>query len=124
MFTFDFRSHVTWIRIGIALVWLVFGLAFKALNAMPRHRRIVARVVGERAAGAVTTCVAVGEIGLGVWMLSGWCLTACVAVQMLALVAMNGLELRYARDLLLSPVGMVMANVVLITLGWYVALNG
>ena len=35
---------------------------------------------------------------------------------------MNALELRHARDLLLSPIGMVSANVVFLSIGWYVAL--
>lgn len=43
----DLSSSTTWLRLGIAGVWLVFGLLFKALGAVPRHRAIVARVVGE-----------------------------------------------------------------------------
>jgi hypothetical protein len=121
--TFDFGSHVTWMRIGIALVWLVFGLLFKALDAVPRHRRIVARVVGEARAGAVLWTVALAEIGLGLWMLAGRLLVVCVALQTAMIVAMNTLEIRRARDLLLSPWGMVAANAVFLALGWYVALH-
>jgi hypothetical protein len=55
-------------------------------------------------------------------MIVGRFLPLCVAIQTAALVSMNALELRRARDLLLSPVGMVGANVVLLSLGWYVAL--
>ena len=119
---FDPHSHFTWIRLGIALVWIVFGLVFKALGAVPRHRQIVARVVGEQRAQAVTLLVAIGEIGLGLWMLYGRYLPMCVGIQTLAIATMNALELRYARDLLLSPVAMVFANVILLGLGWYVAL--
>lgn len=121
---FDFRSPVTWLRIGIACVWLVFGLVFKALDAMPRHRRIVARVTGESRAQLVTNLVAFGEVGLGAWMLVGRFLPVCIAIQTAALVAMNALELRYARDLLFSPVLMVCANAALLAGGWYVALHG
>ena len=121
---FDFRSPVTWLRIGIACVWLVFGLVFKALDAMPRHRRIVARVTGGSRAQLVTNLVAFGEVGLGAWMLVGRFLPVCVAIQTAALVAMNALELRYARDLLFSPVLMVCANAALLAGGWYVALHG
>ncbi len=118
----DFRSHLTWIRLGIAFVWLLFGLLFKALDAVPRHRQIVARVVGADRAGIILWLVALSEIGLGAWMLVGRFLPACMAAQTLLIVAMNTLELRRARDLLLSPIAMVCANLVFLSLGWYVAL--
>lgn len=120
---FDFRSHLTWLRIGIALVWLVFGLLFKALDVMPRHREIVGRVIGIRFARAVVLLVALGEICLGLWMLVGRWLWICVLVQTVALVAMNALEIWRARDLLLAPRAMLVANAVLLALGWYLALQ-
>src|SRR5262249_26907598 len=40
MAPFDVRSHLTWMRVGIASVWLLFGLFFKALDGVPRHRQI------------------------------------------------------------------------------------
>lgn len=118
----DIDSHLTWLRLGIALVWLLFGLLFKALNALPRHRRIVARVVGEAHAAKILWLVALAEIGLGIWMLVGRQLVACMVAQTLLILTMNFLELRKARDLLLSPMAMVFANVVFLSLGWYVAL--
>jgi hypothetical protein len=114
-------SGLTWLRLGIASVWLLFGLFFKALGAVPRHRQIVARVVGEDRAGTVLWMVALGEIGLGLWMIAGRYLLVCAAIQTAFIAAMNTLELRHARDLLLSPIGMVSANVVFLSLGWYVA---
>ena len=121
---FDLHSHLTWIRAGIAIVWLLFGLLFKALDAVPRHRQIVSRVVGSEHAGVILWLVALTEIGLGIWMLVGRALVPCVALQTGLLIAMNTLELRYARDLLLSPIAMVCANIVFLSLGWYVALAG
>jgi hypothetical protein len=119
----DLHSPLTWIRLGIASVWLLFGLLFKALDAVPRHRQIVARVVGARASRRLTVMVAMGEAGLGLWMIYGRLLPLCVGIQTAVIVVMNTLEIRYARDLLLSPVGMVCANVVFLGLGWYVALS-
>ena len=118
----DFSVLRTWLRVGIAAVWLVFGLVFKALGALPRHRRIVARVVGERAAGPMTSLVAFAEVGLALWMLLGRGLLVCALAQTLMIAAMNACELRYARDLLVSPAGMVVANAIFLALGWYVAL--
>jgi len=120
----DFASPLTWLRCVIALVWLVFGGLFKALGALPRHRRIIARVVGEARAGPVLWLVAIGEVSLGLWMLYGRALVPCVALQSVALVAMNALELRFARDLLLYPRAMLVANVALLAAGWYVACTG
>jgi DoxX-like family len=124
MAPFDLHSHFTWLRLAIALVWLSFGLLFKALGMVPRHRQIVGRVIGEEHADAVLWMVALTEIGLSGWMLVGRFLPACVAVQTAFIAAMNTLELRRARDLLLSPVGMVIANAGFLSLGWYVALAG
>jgi hypothetical protein len=120
---FDWTAHRTWVRLAVAAVWLVFGLAFKAFDLVPRHRRIVSRVVGAGLAGPVTALVALGESALGLWMLSGLWLPACMSVQTLALVSMNVLELRLARDLLLAPRAMILANLILLGAGWYVALG-
>jgi hypothetical protein len=118
---FDVRSHVTWLRIGVAVVWLLFGLLFKALGAVPRHRQIVERVVGSDRAGLVLWMVALGEISLGIWMLVGIHLRFCMIVQTALIAAMNTLELLKARDLLLSPIAMLCANALFLSLGWYVA---
>jgi hypothetical protein len=121
--TIDIHSHLTtWLRFGVAFVWLLFGILFKAMAAVPRHRQIVVRVVGEKRAGAVLWLVVIAEVGLGVWMLAGRALPLCMVAQTSLIVAMNTLELRHARDLLLSPIAMVCANVVFLALGWYVAL--
>ncbi len=109
-------------RLGIALVWLLFGLLFKALDAVPRHRQIVARVVGTERAGAILWLVALTEIGLGGWMLVGHQLRLCMVIQTALIAAMNTLELWKACDLLLSPIAMVCANAVFLSVGWYVAL--
>lgn len=115
---------VTLLRIATAAVWLVFGVVFKLLGLAPRHRLIVASIVGEAAAGPVTLAVGAAETLLGLWVLSGIRPRTCAAVQTLAIAAMNTLELRSARGLLVAPVGMVCANVVFLAVVWYCALKG
>jgi len=107
----------------LAGVWSVHGLLCKTLGAVPRHRRIVARVVGERAAGPMTLAVGAGEIVLAVWILSGYQPRACAAVQTAMLASMNFFELRLAYDLLLAPLAMVAANAAFLGLAWYWALS-
>jgi hypothetical protein len=123
MAPFDFAEPTTWFRLGISGVWLFFGLVLKVLNGSPRHREIVGRVLGARWAAPVTVLVGVGECGIGLWMLSGRFLVPCVALQTAAIMAMNALEIRRARELLLTPWGMVAANTVLLAAAWYTALT-
>ena len=63
---FPEASLLDGVRIAIGLVWIVFGLLFKVANLVPRHRRIVARVVGERFSGSIVFAVGLAEAGLGV----------------------------------------------------------
>lgn len=67
--------------------------------------------------------VGLGEVVLGVWVLSGWRPRLCAAAQTAALLAMNTLELIFAQELLLSPIGMVLANILFLSAVWYAALN-
>jgi len=109
-------------RIAVATVWLVFGLVFKLLRLVPRHERIVARILGDRVAPVLTRLIGLGEITVGVWMLSGLFAPWCALAQTLLVVTMNAIEIQKARDLLLAPWPMVAGNSVLIALAWYAAL--
>lgn len=111
------------LRALIASVWFVFGFVFKICNGVPRHRAIVAAVVGERHATLLVTAVGSGEVLLSLWIASGILPTACASVQTVAIVTMNALELRRARSLLLVPRAMVIANTLLLTGAWYVAMK-
>jgi hypothetical protein len=117
------RAGIDPLRVGIAAVWLVFGVGFKLLNLVPRHRLIVARIVGEGAAGPLTVVIGAAETAIAIWVLSGWRPRACAAVQTVAILTMNAIELTVARDLLLAPLAMVCANTVLLALAWYSALR-
>ncbi|MCU0633414.1 MAG: DoxX-like family protein [Gemmatimonadaceae bacterium] len=107
----------------IGAVWIFHGLYSKLLRGIPRHRAIVARVLGERHADVATTVIGVGEIALGAWVLSGWQPVACAVVQTTALVAMNALEIALAADLLLSAAGMVALNAGFLAIIWSWALR-
>lgn len=117
------RALVLAVRAGTAAIWLCFGLLFKVLGLLPRHRAIVATVLGEEWAGPATILVGLGETTLAAWVLGGRARRLCMAAQTAALAAMNTLEILVARDLLLAPLPMVLANVLLLAGGWWAALQ-
>lgn len=116
-------SKVAILRVATAAVWLVFGVVFKILDIVPRHRLIVATVLGESAAGPATFLIGGAEAIMGLWILSGVRPRACAATQTIAIATMNALELRVAHDLLLAPIPMVCANTAFLAVGWYCALK-
>jgi hypothetical protein len=117
------RLFLNLLTVAIAAVWLVFGVWFKLLGMVPRHRFIVASLVGDAAAGPLTIIVGIGETCLALWVLSRRLPLVCAALQTLAIVTMNTLEITYARNLLLAPVLMVCANTVFLSVIWCWALN-
>lgn len=102
-------------------MWVFHGLYSKLLEGIPRHRMIVARVLGEDLAKAATMAVGVLEILLGLWAFSHRFPRSCAAVQTLAIITMNTLEISRALDLLISAPGMVALNLAFLSLGWYSA---
>src|SRR6476660_593117 len=109
------------VRIVIAEVWMFHGLYSKILDGIPRHRLIVARILGEEHAWPLTLLIGCGESLLGLWVLSGRRTLACALFQTLALVAMNTLEIFFARELLISAPGMVALNLLLLGSAWWLA---
>jgi uncharacterized membrane protein YphA (DoxX/SURF4 family) len=107
------------LRILIGSVWVFHGLYSKLLDGIPRHRAIVARILGEDLAGPVTMAVGVAEVSLGLWVFSRLFPRTCATVQTLAVVAMNSIEIARANDLLISAPGMVALNCGFLTLVWY-----
>ncbi len=106
-------------QILVGSVWIFHGLYSKLLRGIPRHRAIVARVLGERYADAATKLIGVGEIAIGLWVFSGWQRLPCAALQTVALVSMNVLEIALAADLLISAVGMVALNAGFLSVIWH-----
>lgn len=109
------------VRIVIAAVWVFHGLFSKILDGIPRHRMIVGRILGEEHARLLAVMIGVGEILLGLWVLSGRRTFACAFFQTLALVAMNTLEILFAKELLISAPGMVVLNLLLLGSAWWLA---
>lgn len=108
--------------LAIAAIWITFGLYFKLLNQVPRHRQIVARILGPRRAH-LTPLIGLAEILLGLWALTRYHKISCALTMTAAIVTMNTLELLKARDLLLSPKTMLLANLLFLTLIWTWALT-
>jgi hypothetical protein len=89
------------LRLLFAAVWLVNGVWCKLLDGVPRHREIVARILGDEHASLLTRMIGAGEVLVAVWILTGirwkW---SCV-FQIVMVVVMNVIEFLLAPDLLL-----------------------
>jgi hypothetical protein len=104
-------------------VWVFHGLYSKILDGIPRHRLIVARILGEDIAPGATIATGVLEVLLGVWIFTRRLRVCSFLVQCGAILSMNALEIRFANDLLVSAPGMVALNLVFLTLAGYWALR-
>jgi hypothetical protein len=107
---------------GIGFVWCFHGFYSKILDGIPRHRMIVGRILGENSAQSATIAIGVLEVLLGVWAVSGHKRPTCALAQTLAIVGMNTLEIILANDLLISAPGMVVLNLVFLSVVWFWAL--
>jgi uncharacterized membrane protein YphA (DoxX/SURF4 family) len=109
-----------WMRVSIAVVWLYEGLWCKVLGMMPSQLAIVVELPGFSRERALALLKSVGaiEIFLGLWVLTGVHPGLCALAQALLLVVMNANALVWARHLVIDPVGMVLRNLVFLTLVW------
>jgi uncharacterized membrane protein YphA (DoxX/SURF4 family) len=89
------------VRLCFAAVWLANGIWCKLLDGVPRHRDIVARILGEEHAQVLTLLIGLGEVAIAVWILSGLHWKWSCAAQILLVATMNLLEFALAPDLLL-----------------------
>jgi uncharacterized protein YqjF (DUF2071 family) len=107
----------------VASVWLLHGLFNKLLHGSPRHLQIVQSVPGLSGAAGERVLMAVGllEVGIALWVLSGWAAHCCAAVQTICLLSMNAIELTVARPLLLWPAGLIPVNLVFLAVAWVAA---
>ena len=74
---------------------------------------------GER----VLTAVGLFELGVAVWIVTGYAAIVCAFVQTVVLLSMNIVELRFARRLLLWPAGLIPVNLLFLSLAWIVAVT-
>jgi DoxX-like family len=85
----------------IALVWLVNGLLCKILHLVPRHERIVERILGDEYSKSLTLLIGLSEVVMAIWILSRWKPKVNAILQMTIVATMNVLEFVLAPDLLL-----------------------
>jgi len=85
----------------IATVWIANGLFCKVLNLVPRHERIVARILGAEYAEILTKGIGVAEVLMAAWVLSRIGSRLNAVAQILVVGTMNVLEFFLAPDLLL-----------------------
>jgi DoxX-like family len=85
----------------IAAVWIGNGLFCKMLNLVPRHEKIVARILGDGQAGLFTKAIGIAEIFMAVWILSNLKSRLNAVIQILIIAIMNAIEFILAPDLLL-----------------------
>ena len=85
----------------ISLVWLTNGLFCKVLNLVPRHQEIVGQILGETYARPITGLIGIGEIILGLVILSRILPRATALMQIILVATMNVLEFILVPNLLL-----------------------
>ena len=89
------------IKYFIATVWLANGLFCKVLNLVPRHRQIVASIVGNDYARFFTITIGMSEIVMAIWIISNIKSRLNAITQIAIIATMNILEFRLVPDLLL-----------------------
>jgi len=106
-------------RIFLASVWLVNGFICKVLNLVPRHEAIVARILGEDHASLYTKLIGIGEIAMGIWVLSGKFRRLNAIVQITLIMLMNLIEFFLVPDLLLwGKFNLLFAFLFVILIAW------
>lgn len=90
-----------WLTYLIAIVWFINGFLCKVLDLVPRHQKIIERILGIKHGRLLTVLIGFSEIGMGVWVLSGLYSRINVFAQIAIIVTMNVLEFFLASDLLL-----------------------
>jgi hypothetical protein len=85
----------------IAAVWFTSGFFCKVLNLVPRHQQIVERIMGPENGSFYTKSIGVLEVGMAIWILTGFMSRFNTIAQIAIIAVMNILEFALAPDLLL-----------------------
>ena len=85
----------------IATIWLINGLICKVFNLVPRHRQIVAGILGDKYSGTLTILIGLSEIAMAIWILSRIKTRLNAITQIVIIATMNTLEFLIVPDLLL-----------------------
>ena len=103
----------------ISLVWFYHGAINKLLSGAPSHFAILASVPFlERIASSFLLGIALFEIGLACWVLSGYRARLCSVVQTSSVILMNAGGLYWARNLIPDIAEMVVNNLTFLALIW------
>jgi hypothetical protein len=80
---------------------MVNGFYCKVLNFVPRHEKIVARILGDLYAKPLTVLIGFSEIIMAIWIISNYKSKINVVLQITIIAMMNTLEFILVPDLLL-----------------------
>lgn len=85
----------------IAAVWLANGFFCKVLNLVPRHKQIIAKILGSAFSKPLTILIGISEMIMAIWILSRFKTKSNAITQIVIIAIMNILEFIFAPDLLL-----------------------
>ena len=89
------------LTIIISLVWLINGLYAKVLGLVPRHREIVAKILGEDISFIAVKVIGALEICMFIWVISRKFARLNAVTQIVIVLTMNIMEFILAPELLL-----------------------
>jgi uncharacterized membrane protein YphA (DoxX/SURF4 family) len=105
------RELVLAARVVVALVWLFEGLWLKVIEQAPNELAVVAALPVPWPPQLFLTAIGIGETALAVAVLTGWWARPLAILQLVLLVALNGLGIAFAGGTAISdPVSLVVHN--------------
>lgn len=107
------------VRLVIASVWFYHGAINKLLSAAGLHFAIISSVPFLTKIGPYALIlIALLEIALGFWVLTGYRSRVCSLVQTCSITMMNAGGLFWSNNLIPDPLAMIVNSLTFITLIW------